>query len=693
MSPRKAPRNGKPPGTSDKGPERLAPREIELALRTAAKARHEGRLAEAKRVCEAVLAEAPDNFTALHLYGVLAFQAGQTDAAIAIMGRAISRAPGEVVLYNDLGKMLASSGEVPEAMATYRRALALDPNQLAIRHELALLYTAAGEADEAIEHFCKAFELAPGNELLRQNFAVCMRGVSPNSLPVNFEAAVHDCFAHDDVEHQNLAHAAIAILKRRAVFPALRNAAASADAAWLGSATGRRSLEAFVDDPLLHALLGKALVVDAELEAVLAWLRRLILMGPLADFPKTGAGHRFLASLGLQCFHSAFVYVSSPAEGAAVEALASTLAGRIAADTPPTSCERELLRLALYRPIHGLPFADRIAEVPADAWSESAAALLARTLFEPREEAGLAAEIRSLVGTGDATSRAVQAQYEEDPFPPWLTIGAAARTSLGAYLRETLPGFDPPKALDRPVDVLIAGSGTGKHPLEISRLREAREIVAIDLSRASLAYALRMARKLGIDGVRFIQGDILDAGKLDRGFDLVECVGVLHHMASPLAGWRALLELLRPDGVMRIGLYSERARSAVVNARRRIQELGLLATPDDIRALRARIVADEEPGLEGTRMFADFFNLSACRDLMFHACEHRFTPLGIAEALAGLGLEFLGFELSPSLARTYRERFPDDPKMMDLARWEGLEAELPNSFFRMFVFWCRRVPS
>src|SRR5208282_5389008 len=553
MSPRKIGGDGKPASTSNEGRGGLAAHEIELALRAAARARHEGRLAEAKRICEGVLAKAPDNVTALHLYGVLAFQAGNLDAAVAILGRAISHARDSALLHNDLGKMLASSGKTPEAIAAYRRALELDPNQPAIRHELALRHAAAGEIENAIEEFCKAFELAPDDAFLRQNFAVSMRGVTPASIPTNFEAVLLRCFGHDDIEHQNLAHATTAILKRRGIFSAIRKAATNLDGALAEAAAYDPSFDTFTDDPLLNALLRKALVVDLELEAVLAWLRQHILMGSQVSLPvessRTPAAQRFVASLGLQCFHSAFVYAVTTAENIAVEALASALADRIAAGAAPAACESELLTLALYRPIHRLPFANRIAEAPSHSWSEPAAALLARTLFEPREEAALRAKIRSLGEIGDATSRAVQAQYEEDPFPPWLTIAESERISLGAHLREILPGFDPPRALDRPVDVLIAGCGTGKHPLEISRMRDTREILAVDLSWTSLAYAIRMAQKLGIDRVRFIQGDILEIGKLDRRYDLIECVGVLHHMASPLAGWRALLEGLRPEGV------------------------------------------------------------------------------------------------------------------------------------------------
>ena len=42
--------------------------------------------------------------------------------------------------------------------------------------------------------------------------------------------------------------------------------------------------------------------------------------------------------------------------------------------------------------------------------------------------------------------------------------------------------------------------------------------------------------------------------------DLIESLGVLHHLADPWEGWDRLLALLRPGGVMMLGLYSQPAR-------------------------------------------------------------------------------------------------------------------------------------
>ena len=69
------------------------------------------------------------------------------------------------------------------------------------------------------------------------------------------------------------------------------------------------------------------------------------------------------------------------------------------------------------------------------------------------------------------------------------------------------------------------------------------------------------------DRIDFAQADIIKLGSIGRTFDVIEPSGVLHHLADPFAGWRVLVSLLRPGGVMVLGLYSEAARGNVMAAR------------------------------------------------------------------------------------------------------------------------------
>jgi SAM-dependent methyltransferase len=193
---------------------------------------------------------------------------------------------------------------------------------------------------------------------------------------------------------------------------------------------------------------------------------------------------------------------------------------------------------------------------------------------------------------------------------------------------------------------------------------------------------LRKTRELGVSNVEYRQADILALSALEERYDLVECSGVLHHMEDPYEGWRVLRGLLKPGGRMRVGLYSELGRRAVVRARELIALEGYKPDAEGIRACRRALRSRAE--FQNLVRNEDFYSMSGCRDLLFHVQEHRFTLPQIEAMLARLKLRFLGFELADSqtLAR-YRARFGEDR----LANWHRFEQEFPDTFSRMYQFW------
>ena len=177
---------------------------------------------------------------------------------------------------------------------------------------------------------------------------------------------------------------------------------------------------------------------------------------------------------------------------------------------------------------------------------------------------------------------------------------------------------------------------------------------------------------------------------LEERFALIECAGVLHHLADPLAGWSVLRRLLRPDGLMLIALYSERARARVVAARELIAAEGLPSTAEGIRAARRRFfeLPPEHPAASLVK-FWDFYSESGFRDLAMHVQEHRFTVPRLAASLEALDLRFLGFEVGPTVMARFRERFPAPDAHLDLECWDRFEAEHPDTFSAMYQLWCR----
>src|SRR5262249_61902411 len=136
--------------------------------------------------------------------------------------------------------------------------------------------------------------------------------------------------------------------------------------------------------------------------------------------------------------------------------------------------------------------------------------------------------------------------------------------SLGGYLRSKFPTAPIEfRGQGECLDILVAGCGTGQHTLEAARRFAGAKVLAIDLSRTSLAYAMRKTRELGLGNIEYAQADILELGSLPRRFDLIEASGVLHHLGDPRRGWRILLSLLRPRGLMHVALYSACARESI----------------------------------------------------------------------------------------------------------------------------------
>jgi SAM-dependent methyltransferase len=215
-------------------------------------------------------------------------------------------------------------------------------------------------------------------------------------------------------------------------------------------------------------------------------------------------------------------------------------------------------------------------------------------------------------------------------------------------------------------------------------------MLAVDLSLASLGYARRKSEELGLT-IAYAQADILELEITGRQFDVIESLGVLHHLADPWAGWLALLSLLRPGGFMLLGLYSEMARRPVMAARARIAERGFGGGAEDIRSFRQELIQCGDPRPYATILESeDFFSLSACRDLLFHVQEQRLTLAEIAHFTQSNNLHLLGFELDERVLAAYRKCFPQDRAATDLACWEKFEADHPGLFGGMYIFWVQK---
>ena len=76
--------------------------------------------------------------------------------------------------------------------------------------------------------------------------------------------------------------------------------------------------------------------------------------------------------------------------------------------------------------------------------------------------------------------------------------------------------------------------------------------------------------------------------------------------------------------------------------------------------------------------------------MVFHVQEHRLTLDQIESFLSESGLRFIGFELDPVVQHRYRTRFAGDDAATNLGNWARFEADNPDTFLGMYVFWIQK---
>jgi 2-polyprenyl-3-methyl-5-hydroxy-6-metoxy-1,4-benzoquinol methylase len=476
-----------------------------------------------------------------------------------------------------------------------------------------------------------------------------------------------------------------------AVLPAIGEAMRRASKAWperlsVEQLLGSAGLAAICDDPMLLCLLQSAPPRHIDFERLMTLLRLVLLDDASGGKPAAPPVLAFCCALAKQCFINEYVFSATPDEEAKVERLAAALADAIGSATEIAPFA--IAAVAMYRPLHSIANAPALLD---RTWPPAVDDVVTQQVREPAQELALRASIPSLTPIDDEVSQRVRQQYEENPYPRWVNAaGLVTPVALDAFLRGKFPtaGFTPLGKTET-LDILVPGCGTGMQATIVAQDYQGARVLALDLSLGSLGYAKRKLPVRLSDRLDYAQGDILKLGGIGRSFDMIDVTGVLHHMRDPFEGWRILLSLLRPRGIMHLGFYSEVARADVVAARAFIAERGYTTTVADIRRCRQDLL---QTPLGSVVRYSDFFSMSECRDLLFHVQEIRMTIPAIKAFIDSHGLKFIGFDLNEPAAQGLRALFADAGwSMSDLGKWDVVEAKFPNTFGSMYQFWVQKT--
>ncbi|MDF1762380.1 MAG: methyltransferase domain-containing protein [Oleibacter sp.] len=615
-------------------------------------AMHRGRINEAQHWINQGLAIKPESTSLLYSAGHIALSANDLDNAEHYFEEAckISRVSTKAATFLAHVKLL--KGDFLDAFQHYRELIKTHSNDPQVRSKLF----------EASSHIVADFYSAElENDLLRW-------------------------FDFDDVDHIQLRDLTTSLLHHKLK---------------LSEVGCPLEPEDIASDPLLLASLTRFYFCDPVIERLLLTMRQSILMSSSRNMSISNHYLPLVIALAHQCELNEAVWFINPHEKNLIDQLENLASKILKLDhLKYTDVQPILLLVMMYRPLRTSPLFEElhIHQNKADnsethdtiVWPQDMATLMDIAFTTPYKLKELAQHIPQLGVSSNDVSEKVRAQYESHPYPRWSSLGYNQPADYYGSLQALYPGkLNDLKRPKKEIKVLVAGCGTGRHALRLARYFYHLNVTALDLSLSSLSYAQWQSQRYQLANVEFMQGDLLLVNRLGEQYDVIECSGVLHHMKDPAEGLYALLQQLKPGGLMKIALYSRQARTVVTELR---QELGnnLPHTDDDIRCVRETLFQQKSDDWQAILSSSDFYSLSACRDLLFHEQEHVFDLQQIRSLIDHEGLKWIGMVPPNGAKKLAQECLQLSPDSLTLNDWHTLEQIQPSLFAGMYQFYVRK---
>ena len=648
---------------------------------------HELEDKEKERECYEKAIEIDPNYVDAHNnLGVLLQDLKEYQKAKDCYEKAIQINPNYLIGLCNLGNNFAKMGEYQKAVPFYEKSLKIDPNNIDIHNNLGLIYSKLGEHSMALNCFDKAIKIDPNNQQLINNLTNLFEFIQIDSIIYKNTSYLKELFLflfkNKNIYHKHIADNAVSLLFKISDYTQIYTILNSEP-----SLLNNKIIQKLLGEELLQLILQRSLFLSSILEKFFTKIRYEILSTLNNSNKDTlNKNFNFIISLAEQCWLNEFIYIESENEIKHINQLQEKI------ENEKKINELDIAILGCYIP---LCTSKIISEKLLNYESSNILFndLINVQIKEPLREKELTKSIASLGEINDSISKKVQEQYEEHPYPRWrytnIVLADNFTTWLDSEINTNKVIYD--NDFISP-NVLIAGCGTGYHSISATKYKNSN-ILAVDLSLTSLAYAKRKTEEFGIKNVEYMHADLLQLKKLNKKFDIIESAGVLHHMKDPIAGLKVLTHMLEPHGFMKLGLYSELARKSVVKGRDFIKKNNFNNTTDDIKIFRQLLINKKEDLLlrEIVRS-TDFYSTSRVRDLLFHVQEHRFTIPQISKMLKDLDLEFLGFLYpNPSIKKKFCELFPKDESKTSLDNWHKFEEKNPNTFFNTYQFWVKKI--
>jgi len=635
----------------------------------------------------------PNGIKGLNLFARIELFRNNTQQAQSIIAHALICKPNSPTVLYSAGHIALALGQLTLAEQHFSASLKISKVATRSASSLAYTYLEQGKYVEAFQLYQELIKTQAHDPHIRNKLFESASHINADFYSQELESNVLRYLEFDKVDYSQLRNLITTLLHHKLQ---------------LTQASTPLEFDDIASDPLLLASLKRFHFCDALLERLFISLRQTLLFNTVQSMTIPTIHLDLAHDMAVQAQLNEYVWPVTQDEEHIVTELENLLS-QITTETQwqLNDIAPAVLILAQYKDLAKTPLAKTLSsqQVKSELKTSYLSDILDYALNNTEEEIAIAKKIpywsHNELNDKNSISLLVQSQYEENPYPRWKDIGFNTASSYQQALLKNFPQLNLSHwhGKDK-LNVLVAGCGTGRQAIRLASYFNDLNVVAIDLSGRSLAYAKQQAKKYKVENIQFIQADILEFADFPMLFDVIECSGVLHHMENPEQGLQSLQQLLSPTGVMKIALYSQAARKQVITFRKLIeqsqQQTGQNKSQNkaqklDQRLLRQALLMNQIPGDWNEIINShDFYSMSNCRDLIFHEQEHQFTPKGIADLLAANQLDFIGMLPTSTAHQAFVQRVGDLASQNSLENWDKVEQDQQDIFDGMYQFYCKK---
>ena len=582
--------------------------------------------------------------------------------------------------YYNLGIIFKNISQIDKSIDNFEKCIKINPKKFEAYNNLGNIYRDKQQIETAFNLYIESLEINPNYLIALQNLGVCLQDYEFIKYSIITEKHIINLLKKNKILRPvDIVNNLIKFIYLNKEYELIISNTIKLE---IGVSLDKL-IDEFLKIKILMQLIEITPITNLKIEEKIKDLRSKILL-KIDSINNLENAFKLVKLIASQCYINEYIYQIKAEENLVLIELEKELKNKFEIN----DINKTILKVALlasYKPLVEFDLPGKILNIP------EIKDLVDQQINNPQIEFNIQKNIKSKE-IKNSVSKKVKIQYEKNPYPRWEKIALKNAPEIPVkhfnnlnlnFNRELINYWDN-------INVLVAGCGTGQHALATASKYKRSFITAIDLSINSLSYAKRKADELEIKNIEFVQMDILDLKSINKKFNIIESIGVLHHMDNPFEGWRILNDSLENGGMIMIGLYSNIAREHIVKIRDDIKIKSFNFDKKNIIKFREKIISSNNLDYKLIKQSPDFYSFSNLIDLLFHVQESRFTIPEINKYINNLSLKFCGFE-NRQLINLFSKTYRNHKDLYNLDLWNKFELDNPRIFAGMYQFWCQKI--